>query len=363
MKKTLLGIILFFCIFIGINEQIYAHSVDDNQIYKTKEFTYGITEDGYVAIVEYNGKDEKVNIPSEYKGYEVVIIEDECFKDNTKIKEVHLPNTIQSIGIGAFYGCTNLKKINIPNSVTDIGGAAFQDCDNLKKIEMDEDFDDYELHCTPYYKNKRLLENLTALSIVLLVIATVITILALLNKKANKELNSDSKYIGVFTIPYAIISLLIVASFAVGTDEFFYIIMLISGVIILITMVINIVKYKAIGIFITIIRAITGIVLGLLLIATIASGVGIILLGIWLFKNIRDGDGTALNDLLEYDRKMYNRDDICVDINDERVYLMPDNNNIKGNYYINTKTGERYVKEGEKVRSLSDINSVYQTYD
>ncbi len=42
-----------------------------------------------------------------------------------------IPNTVTSIGSGAFYGCSGLTNIEIPNSVTTIGESAFYGCSGL----------------------------------------------------------------------------------------------------------------------------------------------------------------------------------------------------------------------------------------
>lgn len=45
-----------------------------------------------------------------------------------------IPDSINSIGEGAFGGCTSLKSVNIPNSVTTIGGLSFYNCSNLTNV-------------------------------------------------------------------------------------------------------------------------------------------------------------------------------------------------------------------------------------
>ena len=47
-----------------------------------------------------------------------------------------IPNTVTSIGSGAFYECFDLKEITIPASVTTIGGDAFAFCKDLTSIEI-----------------------------------------------------------------------------------------------------------------------------------------------------------------------------------------------------------------------------------
>ena len=47
-----------------------------------------------------------------------------------------IPNSVTSIGVGAFGGCTGLTSITIPNSVTNIGGAAFGGCTSLTSVTV-----------------------------------------------------------------------------------------------------------------------------------------------------------------------------------------------------------------------------------
>ena len=49
-----------------------------------------------------------------------------------------IPNSVTSIGDGAFSRCSDLTSVNIPNSVTSIGNYAFGECDNLTSIIVDK---------------------------------------------------------------------------------------------------------------------------------------------------------------------------------------------------------------------------------
>ena len=47
-----------------------------------------------------------------------------------------IPNSVTSIGNGAFYGCSGLTSIEIPSSVTSIGPEAFNNCTNLTIVNI-----------------------------------------------------------------------------------------------------------------------------------------------------------------------------------------------------------------------------------
>ena len=49
-------------------------------------------------------------------------------------KNTVIPNSVTSIGDGAFSGCSSLRSVKIPNSVTSIGGNAFYDCSGLRSV-------------------------------------------------------------------------------------------------------------------------------------------------------------------------------------------------------------------------------------
>jgi hypothetical protein len=59
---------------------------------------------------------------------------DNTGKLNTTLSTIKLPNSIASIGFGAFQNCENLTSVVIPNSVTSIGDAAFVGCSKLTNV-------------------------------------------------------------------------------------------------------------------------------------------------------------------------------------------------------------------------------------
>lgn len=69
-------------------------------------------------------------------GYSVQQIPNLLCSGMEKITNIRIPNSVTSIGYGAFSDCCGLKSITIPNSVTSIGDFAFSNCSGLKSITI-----------------------------------------------------------------------------------------------------------------------------------------------------------------------------------------------------------------------------------
>ena len=55
-------------------------------------------------------------------------------RNKGNLLSITIPNSVTSIGKGAFFGCSSLSSITIPNSVTSIGEYAFYDCSSLASV-------------------------------------------------------------------------------------------------------------------------------------------------------------------------------------------------------------------------------------
>ena len=58
------------------------------------------------------------------------------YLNGEEVKDLIIPNSVESIGDYAFCGCDGLTSVTIPNSVTSIGGDAFSGCDGLTSVTI-----------------------------------------------------------------------------------------------------------------------------------------------------------------------------------------------------------------------------------
>lgn len=119
----------------------------DAPILMDKEWKWNKRPDGTVILKAYRGYSTEIKAPRTVNGSPVTAIDYWAFSPFTwyknapearrlkrlcgEITEVTLPDTITSIGRGAFYGCNALKAVDIPRSVTDMGEEVFKYCNDV----------------------------------------------------------------------------------------------------------------------------------------------------------------------------------------------------------------------------------------
>ena len=85
------------------------------------------------TIIAYRAKEPNYIIPDS-----VTTIGDGAFWECKSLISIDIPKSVTTIGRDAFCGCDSLTSINIPNSVTTIEKKAFCDCNNIpSKIKSD----------------------------------------------------------------------------------------------------------------------------------------------------------------------------------------------------------------------------------
>jgi hypothetical protein len=97
-------------------------------------FSY-TTNNSTITITGYWGLDGAATIPDTINGLPVSSIGTNAFLYSS-LTSVMIPNSVTSIGDGAFYHCTSLSSVTISNGVTSIGNDAFYDCTSLTNITI-----------------------------------------------------------------------------------------------------------------------------------------------------------------------------------------------------------------------------------
>ena len=119
----------FVCFVAALCMKVLTHGSEPSLIkenFAVGGFTYNIYDDNTAKLVNYDGGEKEVVIPSKvsYNGqdYPVTTIGNQAFKDNTTITSVtgdsiekiddHETGSWTNTGNGAFYGCEYLKRVN-----------------------------------------------------------------------------------------------------------------------------------------------------------------------------------------------------------------------------------------------------------
>ena len=85
------------------------------------------TEDGLLKKCEDNGSEIDVD-----EGIRVIC--DDAFKNRKKLHHIHLPSTLEEIGIESFRGCSNIEEMDIPEATVKINESAFRDCIAMRRL-------------------------------------------------------------------------------------------------------------------------------------------------------------------------------------------------------------------------------------
>ena len=83
------------------------------------------------TLIAYRAEETNYTIPNS-----VTTIGEGAFSGCESLTSINIPNSVTTIGNYAFCGCTSLTSINIPNSVTTIGNSAFWNCNSLTSINI-----------------------------------------------------------------------------------------------------------------------------------------------------------------------------------------------------------------------------------
>ena len=83
------------------------------------------------TLIAYRAKETNYTIPNS-----VTTIGEGAFRDCDSLTSINIPNSVTTIEDSAFDSCDSLTSINIPNGVTKIGKMAFFECGSLNNINI-----------------------------------------------------------------------------------------------------------------------------------------------------------------------------------------------------------------------------------
>ncbi len=96
---------------------------------------YYTVQDGAVTVEGFHAAGTIMRVPAEIDGFPVrYVAERACYGDKV-LTEVHLPDTIVSIGEFAFSECMKLKQVTMDGGES-LGYAAFRNCKKLRSVSL-----------------------------------------------------------------------------------------------------------------------------------------------------------------------------------------------------------------------------------
>jgi len=157
IKRNIFAFLIILVAVIAVWVMPFGKPSCSAQVLENPEefFVYTITDDEatitgiYYPALPWNF-DGHLFIPETLDGYPVTAIADETFLNwQTDLTEVTIPQSVVSIGGGAFANCKNLTKVTFDydydeEGLESIGNSAFSQCDSLESIVMLMD-DDYSI--------------------------------------------------------------------------------------------------------------------------------------------------------------------------------------------------------------------------
>lgn len=122
-KDVLLPAVNLLCIGLGIDLES-INPKDNGTPFEDFKIENG-------QLIKYIGNDKNVVIPNS-----VTTIGHGAFEECTNLTGVAIPDSVIDIGHGVFAHCTNLTRIIIPDTITSIGDNIFAHCTNLRIITL-----------------------------------------------------------------------------------------------------------------------------------------------------------------------------------------------------------------------------------
>ena len=82
---------------------------------------YSLRKDGFHIMRQWRGGDARRTLPGSVMGIPVTAVERDAFRGDETLEAVTLPDSVQSLGDQAFYGCGGLREVHLNEELRTIG--------------------------------------------------------------------------------------------------------------------------------------------------------------------------------------------------------------------------------------------------
>ncbi|MDE6833228.1 MAG: leucine-rich repeat protein [Ruminococcus sp.] len=117
---------------------VHSENVSEEIVYNGMTFQHQQWNPDELILTHYTGIDENIVIPENIGGYTVTAIDHYVFAHRSKLKNVTLPDTINSFGCGVFWN-SSLVSVNIPKNLRIIPMSTFESCQELETVIFHDD--------------------------------------------------------------------------------------------------------------------------------------------------------------------------------------------------------------------------------
>ena len=108
-------------------------------LYEDGDYTYADTGEGTVALYAWNSDSDTLIVPNNYTNKYVTSVYNYAFAENSQIAAIDFSQCylLKTIGTKSFYGCTSLSgDLVLPNTIETLSLGAFQECPNLQSFTV-----------------------------------------------------------------------------------------------------------------------------------------------------------------------------------------------------------------------------------
>ena len=123
---------------VDTNFTIPTRTIAGDEVFEYGYYKYQLFDDGTAMIIEYTGSETNLTVPDSIDGHTVVEIYDATFMPTpeiqgpTKLTSITLNDSLEKIGLYAFYNCQNLSSVTFGEKIWSIGYDAFEGTPWLK---------------------------------------------------------------------------------------------------------------------------------------------------------------------------------------------------------------------------------------